>query len=102
MKEESILKIIERVVRGENLSTTIKADKILLNMLSSMVKIGEESGSLDKILNKTADFYEDEVEHAVKTATALIEPILIVVMGITIGLIVVSVMLPMFHMYTQM
>ena len=100
--EESILRIIERVVRGENLSTTIKDDKILPNMLSSMVKIGEESGSLDKILNKTADFYEDEVEQAVQTATALIEPILIVVMGITIGLIVVSVMLPMFDMYTQM
>ena len=100
--EESILKILERVVRGDNLSAVIKEDKLLPNMLSSMVKIGEESGSLDKILNKTADFYEDEVEQAVQTATALIEPILIIFMGLTIGLIVISVMLPMFDMYTQM
>ena len=71
-------------------------------MLASMVKIGEESGSLDKILNKTADFYEDEVEQAIQTATALIEPILIVTMGIAIGVIVISVMLPMFDMYSQM
>ena len=100
--EESILKILERVVRGDNLSAVIKEDKLLPNMLSSMVKIGEESGSLDNILNKTADFYEDEVEQAVQTATSLIEPILIIFMGLKIGLIVISVMLPMFDMYTQM
>ncbi len=102
LAEESILKIRERVVRGDNLSSVIKEDNIFPNMLASMVKIGEESGSLDKILNKTADFYEDEVEQAIQTATALIEPILIVTMGIAIGVIVISVMLPMFDMYSQM
>lgn len=102
LAEESILKIRERVVRGDNLSSVIKEDDLFPNMLSSMVKIGEESGSLDKILNKTADFYEDEVEQAIQRATALIEPILIVFMGVTIGIIVVSVMLPMFDMYSQL
>lgn len=100
--EEAILKIRERVVRGDNLSSVIKEDDLFPNMLSSMVKIGEESGSLDNILNKTADFYEDEVEQAIQRATALIEPILIIFMGVTIGIIIVSVMLPMFDMYSQL
>ena len=102
LAEESILKIRERVVRGDSLSSVVKEDELYPNMLSSMIKIGEESGSLDNILNKTADFYEDEVEQAVQTATALLEPILIVFMGVTIGFIVISVMLPMFDMYSQM
>ena len=71
-------------------------------MLSSMVTIGEETGQLDDILNKTADFYDEEVEQAIITTTSLLEPILIVVMGIVIGFIVISVMLPMFDMYSAM
>ena len=67
-----------------------------------MIKIGEESGSLDDILNKTADFYDEEVEQTIQTTTALIEPLLIVVMGLVIGLIIISIMLPMFDMYNQM
>ena len=71
-------------------------------MLSSMINIGEETGQLDEILNKTADFYDEEVEQAIQTTTALIEPLLIVVMGLVIGFIVISIMLPMFDMYTAM
>ena len=100
--EDAILKIRERVVRGEGLSTPIRENDIFPKMLSSMIKIGEESGSLDDILNKTADFYDDEVEQAIQTATSLIEPLLIVFMGVVIGGIVISIMLPMFDMYTQM
>jgi type IV pilus assembly protein PilC len=100
--EETIKKLREAVVRGDSLSSIIKEDKLFPNMLASMIKIGEESGSLDNILNKTADFYEDEVEQAIQTATALIEPILIVIMGLVIGVIVISIMLPMFDMYTQL
>ena len=70
-------------------------------MLASMIKIGEESGSLDDILNKTADFYDEEVEQTIQTTTTLIEPLLIVVMGVVIGIIVISIMLPMFDMYSQ-
>ena len=100
--EDSILKIREDVVRGEALSKSIKEEEIFPNMLASMIKIGEESGSLDDILNKTADFYDEEVEQTVQTTTALIEPLLIVVMGLVIGLIIISIMLPMFDMYNQM
>ena len=100
--EDAILKIRERVVKGEGLSTPIRENEIFPKMLSSMIKIGEESGSLDDILNKTSDFYDDEVEQAIQTATSLIEPLLIVFMGVVIGGIVISIMLPMFDMYTQM
>lgn len=100
--EEAILKVRERVVRGDGLSEPIREHNIFPEMLSAMIKIGEESGSLDDILNKTADFYDEEVEQAIQTTTALIEPLLIVVMGIVIGFIVISIMLPMFDMYTQM
>ena len=100
--EDAILKIRERVVRGDGLSSPIRENDIFPKMLSSMIRIGEESGSLDDILNKTADFYDDEVEQAIQTATSLIEPLLIVVMGVVIGAIVISIMLPMFDMYTQM
>ena len=99
--EESILKIREDIVRGEALSKSIKEEEIFPNMLASMIKIGEESGSLDDILNKTADFYDDEVEQTIQTTTTLIEPLLIVVMGVVIGIIVRSIMLPMFDMYSQ-
>ncbi|WP_195954241.1 type II secretion system F family protein [Clostridium tertium] len=100
--EDAILKIRERVVRGDGLSGPIRENDIFPKMLSSMIKIGEESGSLDDILNKTADFYDDEVEQAIQTATSMIEPLLIVIMGVVIGGIVISIMLPMFDMYTQM
>lgn len=99
--EDELMKIRERVVRGDGLSGPIKECDIFPPMLASMVSIGEEAGSLDDILNKTADFYDEEVEQAIQTTTALIEPLLIVVMGIAIGFIVVSIMLPMFDMYTQ-
>lgn len=99
--EETIMRTREKVVRGDSLSSTIFEEKIFPTMLASMVKIGEESGALDDLLNKTADFYDDEVEQAIQTSTALIEPILIVFMGVTIGIIVISIMLPMFDLYTQ-
>ncbi len=100
--EGEIFKITERVVRGDGLSEPIRECDIFPEMLASMVSIGEESGSLDDILNKTADFYDEEVEQTIQTTTALIEPLLIVVMGLAIGFIVLSIMLPMFDMYTIM
>lgn len=99
--EEAILTIREKLVKGDVLSKLVREHDIFPKMLSSMIKIGEESGALDDILNKTADFYEDEVEQTIQTTTALMEPLLIVIMGIVIGVIVLSIMLPMFNMYSQ-
>ncbi|EJT5914743.1 type II secretion system F family protein [Clostridium perfringens] len=99
--EKELLKVKEKVLKGEGLGDSIMNIKIFPPMLASMVKIGEEAGSLDSILDKTADFYDDELEREIKTATALIEPIMIVLMGIIIGFLLISILTPMFKMYNS-
>lgn len=93
--EDEVLKIRERVVKGEGLSTPIEDCELFPPMLSSMVRIGEESGALDDMLNKTADFYDEEVEQAIQTLTSMLEPIMIIIMGLVIGFMVIALMLPL-------
>jgi len=100
--EIALLKIRDKVMRGESLYSSMVESEIFPPMLYSMVKIGEETGSLDDILNKTADFYDEELEAIIQTSVALLEPILIVVMGFVIGFMIVSIMIPMFDSYGQM
>lgn len=100
--EEELSKVREKVVRGDGLSGPISETTVFPDMLNSMIKIGEESGSLDSILEKTADFYDEEVEQAILVATEMLSPVLIVVMGVAIGAIVIAIMLPMFDLYTQL
>lgn len=99
--EKELLKVKEKVLKGEGLGDSIMKIKIFPPMLASMVKVGEEAGSLDSILDKTADFYDDELEREIQTATALIEPIMIVIMGIIIGFLLISILTPMFTMYNS-
>lgn len=99
--EIALLKIRDKVVRGESLYSSMRESGIFPEMLYSMIKIGEDTGSLDGILNKTADFYDEELESIIQTSVALMEPILIVVMGLIIGFMVVSIMIPMFDSYNQ-
>lgn len=97
--EDEVLKIRERVVKGEGLSTPIEECELFPPMLSSMVRIGEESGALDDMLNKTADFYDEEVEQAIQTLTSMLEPIMIIIMGLVIGFMVIALMLPLYGSY---
>ncbi|MDY4078178.1 MAG: type II secretion system F family protein [Clostridium sp.] len=97
--EDEVLKIRERVVKGEGLSTPIEECELFPPMLSSMVRIGEESGSLDDMLNKTADFYDEEVEQAIQTLTSMLEPIMIIIMGVVVGFMVIALMLPLYGSY---
>lgn len=99
--EKELLKVKEKVLKGEGLGDSIMKIKIFPPMLASMVKIGEEAGSLDSILDKTADFYDDELEREIQTATALIEPAMIVLMGVIIGFLLISILTPMFKMYNS-
>lgn len=94
--KKAILKIKEDVRKGMDLATAIKKADIFPSMLYSMISIGQESGSLEEILNKTANFYDEEVETSIKTMTTLIEPIMIMAMGLIVGGIVSAIMLPMF------
>lgn len=99
--ENALLKIRDKVMRGESLYTSMTESGIFPAMLYSMIKIGEETGSLDDILNKTADFYDEELESVIQRSVALMEPLLIVVMGIVIAFIVLSILIPMFDTYNQ-
>lgn len=99
--EKELLKVKEKVLKGEGLGDSIMKIKIFPSMLASMVKVGEEAGSLDSILDKTADFYDDELEREIQTATALIEPAMIVLMGVIIGFLLISILTPMFKMYNS-
>ncbi len=96
--QDEINESIEQIRKGIPLSRSIKDIDVFPPMVDSMIKIGEESGALDDILYKTADFYDEEVEAALHKMTTLIEPILIVGMAVVIGFIVIAMYLPMFDM----
>ncbi|MEA4882892.1 MAG: type II secretion system F family protein [Clostridia bacterium] len=83
---------------GQGLARPLRQSKIFPPMLAHMVGIGEETGALDDMLIKTADFYDQEVDYAVKNLTTAIEPAIILVIGVFAGLIVAAVMMPMFNM----
>ncbi|MBA2736576.1 MAG: type II secretion system F family protein [Pyrinomonadaceae bacterium] len=94
--EDAILKVRAGVERGENFVDPLKATDVFPHMVSQMVGVGEQTGALDSMLGKIADFYEDEVDTAIADLLALIEPVLIAFLGVTIGSIVISMYLPLF------
>ena len=91
--------VVLKVSQGEAISRAIEDMQVFDPMLASMINVGEETGSLGDILAKTADYFDGEAESALSKMVALIEPLMLVVMGIIIGVIVVSVIQPMFGMY---
>lgn len=99
--EQLFDEMILKVSQGELISTAIGEMKIFDPMLSSMINVGEETGTLGDILVKTADYFDGEAENALQKMVSLIEPIMLVLMGIIIGVIIVSVIQPMFGMYDQ-
>ena len=94
---EAVNNTRESIREGGHLSDPLKKSGIFPNMVTSMISVGEETGALDIMLSKIADFYDQEVDTAVKGLTSLIEPIVIVVMGVIIGTIVVAMFMPMFE-----
>ena len=96
--EIAIMTARESVKEGERIATQLRKSNVFPPMVIQMVAIGEETGNLDTMLNKIADFYDQEVEVAVKSLTSMIEPIIIVVMGLVIGFIVIAMFLPMFEL----
>ena len=96
--ERVLAKVSEDVKKGVAMSEPLKHYAIFPPMIPSMIKIGEDSGSLDNILDKTANFYDDELDSAIQKLTSLVEPLMIVFMGVIVGFIVVSMMMPMFDM----
>jgi type IV pilus assembly protein PilC len=94
--EQAILKVRAGVERGENFVDPLQATEVFPHMVSQMVGIGEQTGALDAMLSKIADFYEQEVDSAIANLLTMIEPILIGFLGVTIGSIVIAMYLPLF------
>jgi type IV pilus assembly protein PilC len=94
--EEAIIKVRTGVERGENFVDPLKATEVFPNMVAQMIGIGEQTGALDAMLGKIADFYEQEVDSAISNMLTLMEPLLIGFLGVTIGSIVIAMYLPLF------
>jgi type IV pilus assembly protein PilC len=99
--EKSMEDVYESVKRGGSLAGPIEANPIFPPMVGHMVAVGEETGQLETMLAKVADFYEAEVDAKVKALTALLEPLMIVFVGGMVGFIVVAMYLPMFSIYEK-
>jgi type IV pilus assembly protein PilC len=95
--EKAVFNARDSVREGKTLTQPLKESKVFPPMVTQMINVGEETGALDTMLSKIADFYEDEVDAAVEGLTSIIEPILIVFLGVTIGFIVVAMFMPMFE-----
>ena len=96
--EEATQDIRAKVTQGLSLTSSMQATEMFPNMVIQMAAIGEESGSLDDMLNKAAEFYEDEVDNAVAQLSSLMEPIIMVVLGSLIGILLVAMYLPLFNL----
>jgi type IV pilus assembly protein PilC len=96
---EDALRIVrEKVHEGVPIAQPLVENDVFPPMVSQMVKVGEETGELDKMLSKIADFYEEEVDAAIQTLTSIIEPIMMIGVGMMVGVIIISMYMPMFKM----
>lgn len=97
--EKAMGDVITSVRNGGTISGPLKDAPVFPGMVTHMLGVGEETGALDTMLSKVADFYEDQVEAAVKALTSILEPVMIVVVGSIVGFIVISMYLPLFKVY---
>jgi len=100
--DNAIEKIRSGIREGENIAIPMAKFDIFPPMMIQMVSVGEKSGSLDSMLNKIADFYDNEVSNSIDIIITIIEPMLLLLVGIMVGFIVISMYLPMFNMYKAM
>ncbi|MBF8257637.1 MAG: pilus assembly protein PilC [Actinobacteria bacterium] len=96
--EEAILKARTSISEGKTIAEPLSESKVFPSMVTQMVSVGEATGALDTMLNKIADFYDEEVDMAVEALTSLLEPILMIFLGVIIGGLVVAMYLPIFKL----
>jgi type IV pilus assembly protein PilC len=97
----SVRKAIEKVKAGKQLSDSLQGDPNFLDLVPNMIRIGEQSGSLEQMLEKTAEYYEKEVDNEVKSISTIIEPVLMVILGVMAFTIVAAVLLPIYGLANQ-
>jgi type IV pilus assembly protein PilC len=96
--EDAIIETRDSIIKGDTIAAPLKRSGVFPPMVVQMIGVGEQTGALDEMLEKVADFYDDEVDSAVDALTAAIEPIMIVVMGVIVGGMLISMYLPMFKL----
>jgi type IV pilus assembly protein PilC len=96
--EQETENLRHRVEEGASIAQPLIESEVFPPMIAQMVKIGEETGELEKMLSKVADFYEDEVDASIQALTSIIEPMMMVGVGVMVGIIIISMYLPMFKM----
>ncbi len=96
--EDAIMRARSSISEGETIAEPLAKSPVFPPMVIQMISVGESTGSLDSMLGKIADFYDDEVDTTVATLTSLMEPFLMIFLGGTIGIIVVAMYLPIFRM----
>jgi len=96
--EDAILKMRDQVAAGQQLNVSMRLSNLFPHMVVQMAAIGEESGSLDTMLAKVADFYEEEVDNQIDSLSSLLEPFIMVILGVLVGGLVVAMYLPIFQM----
>jgi type IV pilus assembly protein PilC len=97
--ENAMTAVRDSVQGGGTIASALAGESIFPTLVTNMVRVGEETGALDATLGKVADFYEEQVEAAVKALTSILEPIMIAVVGTIVGFMVLAMYLPMFHVY---
>ena len=98
--EQALLGVRQRVHEGSSIAQPLIENSQFPPMVSQMVRIGEETGEMEKMLKKVAEFYEDEVEASIEGLTSIIEPVMMILVGAMIGVILIAMYLPMFKMLT--
>jgi type IV pilus assembly protein PilC len=96
--ENAVLQMRDEVATGQRLQRAMENTELFPNMVNQMVAVGEESGSLDDMASKVADFYEEEVDNAVDSMSSLLEPLIMAVLGVLVGGLVIAMYLPIFKM----
>ncbi len=99
--KDAVMETRVNIEAGKSISAPLAATRVFPPMVTQMISVGEETGALDTMLSKIADFYEDEVDTAVDNLMALLEPLMIVFLGVVIGGIVISMYLPMFDLINK-
>jgi type IV pilus assembly protein PilC len=98
--EDATAVVRERVHQGVPIAIPLDEEKVFPPMVAQMVRVGEETGELEKMLAKIADFYEDEVDSSIATLTSVIEPLMMIGVGMVVGVIIISMYMPMFKLLT--
>ena len=96
--EVGVLGIRDEVATGQRLQTAMENSGLFPNMVNQMIAVGEESGSLDDMSGKVADFYEEDVDNAVDNLSSLLEPMIMAILGVLVGGLVVAMYLPIFKL----